>query len=99
MLLPRDPDPTLQVGRMRHVMFTIEHLHPYRVVVLNGTYQIRQGRKAIPGRFRFYSEAMREAQELQGKFWRVSLNNRHECRECFCCACVHVLRRPKPRSM
>lgn len=24
---------------------------------------------------------------------RVSLDNRHECRECFCCAALHVLRR------
>lgn len=28
---------------------------------------------------------------------RVSIDNRHRCRECFCCACVAVLYDPEER--
>lgn len=43
----------------------------------------------------FWNVQIQHAHELDSEELErhalVSINNRHECRECFCCACLHVL--------
>lgn len=50
----------------------------------------------------FWAQALTSAAQLSPADLKrhagVSTNNRHTCRDCFCCACAEVLREQKART-